>query len=103
MTKEKLVREAYENFPEASMCLVCVKWKYDKFEFVFIDQEENKKHTVGLADALRGLDLFFTAVDGGKLPGLGLPAEYKTDTGLWDASAFDALNQFAIFGEVIYG
>ena len=25
---EILVREIYDNFPEASMCLTCVDWKY---------------------------------------------------------------------------
>jgi len=103
--KVKLVREAYYNFPEASASLRCVGWKYDEFKFTFIDDEEEpaKRYTVTLSKALRGLDLFMAAVEGGMLPGLGLSAAYKTDTGEWDGSAFDALNQMAIFGEVIYG
>lgn len=103
LEKEKLVREAYDNFPEASMSLVCVGWKYEEFKFTFIDEEENKKHIVRLKDAMKGLDLFMASVSRGELPGLGLPADYLKDTGSWDADAFDALNQMAIFGEVIYG
>ena len=85
------------------MSFVCTRWRYVDFIFDFRDDEDGKVHTVRLADALRGLGLFFAAVDAGKLPGLGLKAGYKEDIATWDASAFDALNQMAIFGEVIYG
>ena len=103
--KEKFVRELYENMPEHSMCLRCVGWKYDDFKFTFIDNEEEpaKKHVVTLPMALRGFDLLVKAVEEGKLKGLGLSAAYKSDAGEWDACAVDALNQMAIFGEVIYG
>lgn len=103
MDKKKFVRECYENFPEASECLSCVGWNYNKFRFTFIDEEDGKKHVVREADALRGLDLFIEAVDAGKLKGLGLTAGWKEDTGMMDAWSFDAINQMAIFGEVIYG
>lgn len=108
LTKEqevKLVRECYDNFPEAGECLRCVGWDYKKFVFEFMDEEETpvKRHVVRLPDAIRGLRLFIAAVDAGKLRGLSLPAHYLTDTGTWDAFAFDALNQMAVFGEVIYG
>ena len=100
----ELVREAYENFPEASMCLRCVKWNYKTFEFRFIDDEDGGAlKIVNLDCALRGLRLFVAAVRAGKLPGLGLPADFLNDTCDWDASAFDALNQMAVFGDVIYG
>lgn len=100
--EEKLVRDCYENFPEAGLCLRCTSWKYDAFSFEFID-DEGKKHLVLLGDAVRGLRIFAGLVAAGRLPGLGLPADYLTDTGTWDAFAFDALAQCAIFGEVIYG
>lgn len=97
-----LVKEVYENFPEAGVCVKCIRWKYDAFDFVFRD-DEGDKYIVRQADAVRGLRLFVRAVEAGKLPGLNLPAGYLRDTGLWDAWAFDALNQMAIYGEVIYG
>ena len=100
--EEALVREVYENFPEAGVCVSCTLWEYDEFRFVFRD-EEGKNHVVRLPDAVRGLRLFAAAVSRDEFPGLGLPANYLRDTGAWDAFAFDALNQMAIFGEVIYG
>jgi len=105
LTKQEeiaLVKEVYENFPESSVCLRCTKWKYDDFIFHFED-EEGEKHIVRLNDAIRGLRLFVAAIDRGELPGLGLSAGYLSDTGEWDAYAFDALNQMAIYGEVVYG
>ncbi len=106
--EEKLVRSAYENFPEASMCLACTGWKYDKFIFKFTD-DEGVDHVVTLDDAVRGLRLLAAAIARGELKGLGLPANYLSPAddfdvlGEWDAFAFDALNQMAIYGEVIYG
>jgi hypothetical protein len=101
--EEALLREVYDNFPEASACLRCASWDYDNFRFRFHDPDEDKFHTVTLTDAKRGLRLFITAISRGELKGLGLPAHYLTDTGCWNAWAFDAVNQMAIFGEVIYG
>lgn len=105
MTKkqqEKLVRECYENFPESSLSMSCRSWKYEAFDFLFVD-DEGESHRVRLPDAVRGLRLFRKAVESGELPGLDLPAGYLQDTGTWDAVAFDALNQMVIFGEVVYG
>lgn len=101
--EEKLVRECFDNFPEAGMCLRCIGWDYKAFDFEFLDTEDGKKYRVRLPDAVRGLRLFVAEVRAGKLAGLGLPAEFLTDTGDWDAFAFDALAQMAVFGEVIYG
>ena len=105
--EEKFIRDCYDNFPEASQSLVCTGWKYKKFLFVFLDpEEEGKEHVIRLADAIRGFRLFVQAVDSGKLPGLGLPADYlnlEDGPGIMDASCFDAMVQMAIFGEVIYG
>lgn len=101
--EEKLVREVYDNFPESSLCLTCLEWDYKGFKFRFVDSEEGEYYVVRLKDAIRGLRLFCAVVDSGGLKGLGLKAGYKFDTGMWDASAFDALNQMAIFGAVLLG
>lgn len=102
---EKIVRDAYENFPEASAgsALQCVGWNYREFKFLFVDEETGEKHGVTLPMAIKGLRLFIRAVNAGELPGLGLPAHYLSDLGTWDSIAFDALAQMAVFGEVIYG
>ena len=42
----RMVQDIYENFPEASTCLVCQKWDYKKFRFEFIDTETDKYHIV---------------------------------------------------------
>lgn len=97
-----LVKEIYDNFPEASVCLSCTSWKYDRFEFHFTD-EDGKNYVVQKEDAIRGLRLFVAALYRGELRGLGLKPGYLKDTGEWDSFAFDALNQMAIYGEVIYG
>jgi hypothetical protein len=99
---ERLAREAFENFPEAAIAFDCRRWDYEAFDFEFVD-DAGKSHRVRLTDALRGLRVFCGLVDAGKLPGLELRAGYREDTGLWDAAAFDALLQCAIFGRVIYG
>lgn len=104
----RFVRSAYENFPEASQCLACTGWKYEKFIFKFTD-DEGDEHTVTLPDAVRGLRLLAAAVARGELKGLGLPANAFSAAddcdvlGEWDGFAFDALNQMAIYGKVIYG
>ena len=100
--EDNLLKEAYENFPEASMCLRCLTFNYKRFIFEF-QEDDGEVHIVTLPKARKGLRLFIEAVDSGKLPGLALPADYLTSTGLWDAWAFDALNQMAIYGEVIFG
>lgn len=112
--ERELVREAYQNFPEAGECVRCVSWHYgtdkdpERFRFIFSD-DEGKEHVVKLPDAVRGLRLFAQLVNAGKLRGLGLPAHFLSPAddfdvlGEWDAFAFDALAQCAIFGEVIYG
>ena len=113
--ERQLVRSAYENFPEAALCFRCDAWSYgDKpgkpFRFVFVDVEEGgKRHVITEDDAVRGLRVFARLMSEGRLPGLGLPANYLSPEddfsalGDWDGFAFDALAQCAMFGDVIYG
>jgi hypothetical protein len=103
---EKMVRELYENFPEASTgsALRCVGWKYEAFKFWFIDEEDaGKKYFVGITKAVAGFRKMVKAVQRGELKGLFLPAGFEYESGDWDAPAIDALAQFALFGEAIYG
>ncbi len=107
---EKMVKEAYENFPEASISLDCVLWNYGTvkngkpFRFKFVDREEDGKlYEITLVEAVKGFHVFVGLVLDGKLPGLSLGPDWLTDTGDWDGDGFDALAQCAIFGGVIYG
>ncbi len=105
--EEKFVRSCYENFPEyAQYAFRCEDWHYKPFIFKFVDTETGKKYTIDLGDALVGFRLFVKAMDENKLPGLGLSAGYldpEDGPGEIDAYALDAMLQFAILGEVIYG
>lgn len=103
MNKEALIREIYMNFPEFGCCVPCVGFNYKDFVFKFSDPEDGKIHTVTMAKAKKGLKLLTAALDRGELKGLSLSAGYLADSGDWDCWAVDALNQMAIYGEVIYG
>lgn len=90
--------ELFSSFPESSVSLSCVKWKYDKFLFEFIDYEENKRHTVDYPMALHGFGLFWKdRVQTGKFPG------DPWDAGNWDSDQLDMLLQLSVFSEIIYG
>ena len=110
MKAEHLVKGMMENFPEASMpSLVCQRWGYDKWQYVFVDNEEEKTHKLDKATLIAAVPLMFTDK---WLPGLTpVPANLldcdieAIDDWLCQADAFDfdAFVQLAIFGEVIYG
>jgi hypothetical protein len=106
MTAEQMVRELYKNFPEASSgsALQCVGWKYDTFVFKFLDEETGAKHIVKLAQALRGFDKLVKDVQTrGKLKGCFFKADFAISPDSWDGIGIDALAQYAVFGEAIYG
>ena len=50
-TKTQLIKEMMENYPEASggNSLKCLRWNYDKMEFKFLDEEEDKTYQVNIA------------------------------------------------------
>jgi len=99
---EKLVRDCFENYPEySSPSLQCIKWNYKEFVFRFLDTEENREHVVIIEDAFKGMKKFLQAKLRGELP--GIPISNLFDAGEYDATAVDAILQFAIFGKVIYG
>ena len=106
MTAEQMVRELYQNFPEASAgsALRCVGWKYEAFLFYFEDEETGKKHTVTLAAALAGFRRLVKDVQlRGALKGCGFAADFAVSPDSWDGIGIDALAQYAVFGKAIYG
>jgi hypothetical protein len=104
--KETFAREAFQNFPEASMGsdLRCIGWSYgDKskvFKFAFYDVGEDKEHVIGLKEACEGVDKFFELKSQGCLGGF---RGNILDTGDYDTDDFDAIAQLACLGKIIYG
>lgn len=105
---EKVIADLMNNFPEASSgsSLVCSHWNYKKLTFQFVDEEDNKVHTVDKDKLLKAFPLLFTD----KWPKGGTQPPMSDNAEVWDnwlcqsdATDFDAFIQLAIFGEVIYG
>jgi hypothetical protein len=117
----------------AGMAIQCIDWDYGKCRYIFRDAEYEygEKHHkealikpkweevlhLRLGDARtqavwtltrprlrRGLRRMLDALHAGEMPGI---AEYVLrdfrDPGNWDSNAADALVQYALFGELIYG
>lgn len=106
LTPEQMVRGLYQNFPEASSgsALRCVGWKYDAFIFKFIDEETGKTYTVDLKKAVQGFRKLVKDVQqNGKLKGCGFTPDFAVSEDSWDGIGIDALAQYAVFGEAIYG
>jgi len=95
-----LLFDLYQNYPEASSgcALKCVGYDYAEFKFKFLDEETGKTYIVDEEMARKGLALFIKLV---LLNELGYNIYH--DRGDWDSDVIDAINQCAIFGEVIYG
>lgn len=91
-----LIKEIFENFPEAAVCLKCTKWNYKDFIFEFYDEEEDKTHVIKYEDAQRGLRTYLKILLLGNTALEGNPSH-------WDAIVYDAIVQCAIFGDIIYG
>lgn len=106
ITKEKLIKQWMENYPESSVgnCLKCIKYDYKKMQFRFFDEEEQREYGVDMKSLKAGLI---------KLSILILAGEYRNSMGQIpniiaegyedDSQDHDALVQCAIFGEVRYG
>jgi hypothetical protein len=102
----ELTKEAYQNFPEAAMCLHCTYFKYDKpFRFKFYDENEDKTHTVNLEMAEKGVEIMLQNWLDNKcfFDGVNTFNDLIIDTGAWDAIVFDYAMQCAIFGNAPYG
>jgi hypothetical protein len=85
--KDRFLREVMENYPEVStFSLRCVYWDYAGMKFKFVD-EDGSTHEVDMEKLKKGLDLFIQKL---------------LDSGQMDASDFDELVQYSIFGKLIY-
>lgn len=102
---ETLIRDLFDNFPEAAgsgVCPTCVDYDYKGFRFSF-QNDEGKVKTIGLSDAVRGWKIFAREVMAGKLPGLSVAGHDIFDAGAYDAEAILAVAQFALYDDCIYG
>lgn len=129
---DHLIQNIMEGYPEySSDSLRCIDFDYKKLRFEFLDVEVtsdnpetslvvpkiNKTlrlaysnlhnavtYKIGREELRAGLQLLLEALFEGKLPGI---AQYVLrdfqDPGNWDATAADALVQYAIFGRLVYG
>jgi len=96
--EDKILRDVFDNFPEASkgMSLQCTRWNYKEFKFTFHDLETDKSHLIDLQNARKGFETYLKIV---LLEETALDANPKN----WDADNHDAIVQCAIFGKIIYG
>lgn len=101
---EIVVRSIMYNFPEASICMGCVGWKYEPLEFSFMDAGRRIEVT---KDQLLAA---FPLIRSEKWPKGCTPAPALDTPEAWnewlcnsDATDYDAFLQLAIFKEVIYG
>lgn len=101
---EQFIKDVLENLPEASagMALQCVKYNYKDCIYEFVDEEENEmKHTLTMEKAKKGLQLLVNDVVKGKV--FVIDKAYLFDPGEWDAFTVDALVQYSLLGECVYG
>jgi hypothetical protein len=93
------VKELLENLPGYSLSLYCTKWKYEKSEFHFVDDEDGKEYDLTLDKAVEGFEKYMKSdMWLRRHSQLGL-----LDSGAYDADDVDAIIQLAIFGELVYG
>lgn len=102
---DDVIAHLTDNLPECSISMDCVKWKYEKREFGFIDNEDGKRYDIGIPELRKGFCALMAKYPAGfpKMP-------EENDWESWedwlcqaDADVVDALVQCAIFGEIIYG
>lgn len=114
-TIDQFLLDVFQNYPEAGigMALQCNGWKYpdnqpDKLKLLFIDTEDDKRYTLTIETARKGLDLYVEdAIKRHKEGNNNNNDYYSLDNLLdpceWDAIRLDILTQFALLGEAIYG
>lgn len=106
---ESTVKSILENYPEAGSgnAIKCTRWKYDKWEYTFVDEEnDDKEYKPTKEQFLAAFPLLFTD----KWPKGLVPPPMSADPEAWDewlcqsdAFSFDAFIQLVCLGEVIYG
>ncbi len=104
------LRRAMENYPEVSTpSLQCVKWKYEECRYTFEEIDDNgdveKTHVVTLDRLLEGFKKMMQ-----KRPRCVPPPPVEQTEEAWDewncnmdADGVDALLQFTLFGDLVYG
>lgn len=110
-TKE-LVKDILKSLPENSTSsLRCHGWDYKAMKFSYTEDTEEpgpdgrsilKEHTLTLDKAVKGLRMFIEAKMNGKLPGIDMGGEFN-DAGSYDLWCTDAIVQYALLGEIVYG
>ncbi len=105
VTETQLIKNYMENYPEAGAgnSLKCVKWNYEKMEFDFWDEEEEKSYKVDMKSLKKGLKVLLEVIRQGKYFNNGVVPNLISEGYDDDAQDHDALVQCAIFKEVIYG
>jgi hypothetical protein len=104
----RLIDGIMAGYPEASAghALRCTGWDYTRciFDFVDADSAEPVGFTLERVALEHGLHLLLGALLCGKHRGVGayVLRDFR-DPGNWDSNAADALVQYALFGELIYG
>lgn len=112
MDSKELAKEILQSLPENSTSsLRCHGWDYKAMEFSYTEDTEEpgpngesvlKEHTLTLDKAVKGLRMFIEAKMNGKLPGIEMGGEFN-DAGSYDLWCTDAIVQYALLGDVIYG
>ena len=99
-----------ENLPEYSHSLTCTDWDYEKHEYVFIDEEEDKEYSMNLHKFEKALITYIESKDIGgttehPVPNADLESEVARlfDGGYYDMPMIDNIIQIACLGKVVYG
>ena len=103
---EELIKEVMQNMPDACLSMACMKWKYDECSYAFEDYEDGKKYDVDLPKLKTAMEkMMKDTFEAKKNQGLDISSSVADfmDPCNWDAGCVDALVQYAIFGEVVYG
>lgn len=93
-----MVKELFENYPEASSgkALRCTNWDYEDFVFTFEDTETGKTHIVFKDQIIKGFRKFIELVLLKKTCLSANPVD-------WDSDTCDVVAQCSIFDDIIYG
>lgn len=111
---DQLFIDMIQNFPEAAQyAFECTDYRYhldnrsvkEQADFAEVDLTDNEtgvKYTLTVQKMREGFAKMLPLVLNGELPGLSLGVALL-DASNWDSYALDALVQFALLGECIYG
>jgi hypothetical protein len=120
---DNILDDLFANYPEAGSgaALQCVDWDYKNFKFTFVDAEDEvdeddpdaeevvsffgtghyRKYVVTKEMAIEGFKKFVEAYYQNRFSFYGLTDPLDAD--YYDADSIDAVLQYTLFGELIYG